>query len=192
MALFHLGTSKEIANVDTEQSQEAATMRVFWDLAREKILGEFPWPFATEILALGLIEEDPNDEWTYSYTYPSDALTIRKFQSGIRKDSRSSVIPYRVASDEDTKIIYVDLEEAVCEYTRNVTSTALFPAEFCLALSYLLASFSAYKLTKTGSSQLSKDMLLLYKISLAEAKSKALNEEQSDIEPEAEMIRGRE
>lgn len=194
MALFHLGTSKEIANVDSssETSEEARTMRVFWDTAKEKILGEFPWTFATKVSALGQVEEDPTDEWGYSYTYPSDAVAIRKIQSGLRMDHRQSVIPYQIAQDNNVKLIYTDLEEAIAEYTCNLTETSLFTAEFCIALSYLLAHYAAAKLSKGDPMKMKNDMLILYKIALAEAKSKSLNEEQRDPYPEAEMIRGRE
>lgn len=194
MALYHLGTSKEIANVDSpsETSEEARTLRVFWDVSVKKILGDFPWPFATKVAALGLVEEDPTTEWGYSYTYPSDAVKIRKIQSGMRLDNRQSVIPYQIAENGESKLIYTDLEEAVAEYTRLPLTTSIFTAEFCIALSYLLAHFAAPKLSKGDPMKMKNDMLVLYKINLAEAKSNALNELQLDPYPEAEMIRGRE
>lgn len=194
MALYHLGTSKEIANVDSpsETSEEARTMRVFWDTAKEKILGEFPWPFATKVAALGQVEEDPTDEWGYSYSYPSDALAIRKIQSGLRMDNRQSVIPYQIAQDSGVKLIYTDLDEAIAEYTVNLTGTDLFTAEFCIALSYLLAHYAAPKLSKGDPKKMKNDMLVLYRLAVSEAKSKSLNEEQRDPYPDAEMIRGRE
>lgn len=194
MALFHLGTSKEIANADgpSETSEEARTLRVFWDVAVRKILGDFPWPFATKVAALGLVEENPTTEWGFSYTYPSDAVKIRKIQSGLRMDNRQSVIPYQIAENGESKLIYTSLDEAVAEYTLLPLTTSIFTAEFCIALSYLLAHFAAAKLAKGDPVKMKNDMMILYKLNLAEAKSMSLNEEQRDPYPEAEMIRGRE
>lgn len=194
MALFHLGMSKEIANVDStsETSEEARTMRVFWDVAKEEALSQYAWPFARKVAALGLVEEDPTDEWAYSYTYPSDCAVITKIQSGLRLDTRQSIIPFEVASDEDTKLIYTDLEDAVCEYTRNLSSTALFIPEFSIALSYLLASYAVPKLSKGDPMKAKAGLEQLFRMKISKAIAKCANEEVQDIPNDAEMIRGRE
>ncbi len=193
MALFHLGTSKEISNIDasSETSEEARTLRVFWDLAREKCLTGFAWPFAKKVQALSLIEEDPTDEWGYSYAYPSDAASINKIQSGLEIDTRSSVIPYDVANNGDTKLIYTNEVDAVAEYTLNLTSTAAYTSEFVEALSYLLASYSAMKLARSNQEKMKSQLYSLYKLSLDQAKSNSINETQSVFPVEADIISGR-
>src|SRR5665648_440114 len=88
MALGHLASGKEIANLETERSAEAIACRRFFDSARDAVLRDFSWPFATKIKALSLIEEDPNSEWAYSYRYPTDCLNFRRILSGTRTDTR--------------------------------------------------------------------------------------------------------
>lgn len=195
MALYHLGSSKEIANVDAtnERSEEARVMRVFWDIAKEKALSVHSWTFARRIIALSLIEEDPTDEWGFEYAYPSDAVTITKLQSGIRRDTRQSIIPFEVASnDDDQKVIHTDLEDAVCEYTKNITNYDLFTSEFTLALSYLLASLASVKLSKGDPMKAKDNFEKLFHVEVRRAISKGMNEQVNDVEPDAEIIRLRE
>lgn len=191
MALYHLGISKEISNFDTESSEEAKTMRIFYQTALDLTLKAIPWPFAKKIAALGLVESSPNDEWGYSYRYPSDCLLIHKILSGIRTDSNDTRTRYTIANDDSGKLIYTDLENAVVEYTKNCDNTSLFDSDFVLALSYLLASFAVPKLTRGDQFKIKKDIMVMHKMALDKAKANHLNEDQPDIEPDSEFIRVR-
>ena len=84
MALGHLAIGKMVANFTAEQSQEARIGRIYYDIALGQVLKDVPWPFATKIAALGLLEEEPNTEWGYSYRYPSDCAHFRRILSGSR------------------------------------------------------------------------------------------------------------
>jgi hypothetical protein len=192
MALYHLGVSKEMSNVDTESSEEAKTCRVFYDTAVESVLKSFPWPFATVVADLGLVEEDPTNDWAFSYNYPSDCLTFLRIQNELRTDSRQSRLPYKVATDGSAKLIYTDIEDAICEYTRNVTDTSFYTADFNLGLSYFLASLMVPKLTRGDQYKILKDVMALYNMYINKAKANALNEGQVDQEVESEFIRSRE
>src|SRR5438046_2758921 len=86
MAISLIGIAKEIANLDSENSAEAKACRRFFANVRDTVLGDFPWPFATKFATLSLVQTDPNDDWGFSYNYPSDALKIRRILSGIRND----------------------------------------------------------------------------------------------------------
>src|SRR3990167_2163908 len=126
MALGHLGVGKEIANLETEKSTEASLCRRFYANTRDEALRDFPWPFATKLAALGLIEEDPNDEWGFSYRYPSDCLRLRRLLSGLRNDTRQSRAPYKIGKDDQGRLLFADLEDAEAEYTARITDPALF------------------------------------------------------------------
>lgn len=192
MAISHLGIAKEIANVDTEKSAEASAMRRFYDIVLESVLRDFPWPFASKIAALGLLEEEPNDEWNFSYQYPTDCSKIRRILSGIRNDTPGSVVRYKVATTGDTRIIFTDEEDAEAEYTILATNPAIYPADFSLAVSLKLASVAAPRLTGGDPFKLGERAFRAYQIQIGMSQVNSINEQQDDAPIESEFIRGRE
>lgn len=192
MALSHLGVGKEIANLETERSQEAAACRRFYDVALEATLRDRAWPFATKIAALGLIEEDPNSEWGFSYRYPTDCLKIRRLLSGTRNDNRQSRMPYKLGQDSSGRLIWTDLEDAECEYTILADEPGLYPPDFTLALSFRLASYVAPRVTGGDPFKMGDRALQMYAAELGLASQSSFNEEQAEEEVQSEFIRGRE
>lgn len=190
LALSHLGNTKRIANLDTEQSQEASLFRVFYETTRDLVLNEYEWPFATKMAALALIEEEPNDEWTYSYRYPSDCLKFMRILSGNRADTNSSRVPYKISHDASGKIVYSDYEEAECEYIASITDTSYFSPDFIMALSFRLAAYAAPSLTGGDPFKLGERAMKMYQLELSKAAANAFNEEQPDI-VESELIKAR-
>jgi len=191
LALSHIGIAKPIANLDTEQSQEATACRTFYEVARDRVLRDIKWPFATKIAALALVEEDPNDEWAYSYRYPSDCLDVRKIQSGVRNETNAQRIPYKIASDDQGLLIFCDREDAILEYTFRAENVNLYPPDFMMGFSYRLASYIAPRLTNGDPFKLMNDVMALYKTEISNAAANAQNEEQPDIAPDSEFIQAR-
>ena len=192
MAISHLGEGKEIANIDTEQSEEASACRRFYDTARDATLRDFPWTFATKIVSLSLIEEDPTEEWEYSYRYPSDCVRAKRILSGVRNDTRQSRSPYRILKDDAARIIYSDEENAKLEYTERVEDPSFYPADFEIAFSFRLAAYIAPRLTKGDPFKLRNEALNMYNFEISRAKATLLNEEQPDEEVDSELVRMRE
>jgi|DEB0MinimDraft_10_1074344.scaffolds.fasta_scaffold02080_5 hypothetical protein len=188
LAISHLGIGKEIANLDTEQTEEASACRRYFESAKKATLSDLDWTFATKFAVLNLIESEPNDEWNFSYRYPSDCINMRRILSGQRQDTQKTRVPYRISADSAGRIIYTDKENAEIEYTKNVTDPGLFSAEFALALSFRLASYIAPRLTGGDPFKMKQEMLAQYEIELGRAKKKNMNEETADILPESEMI----
>lgn len=192
MATAHLGTTKRIANVDTEQSQEAKLCRTFYDTARDATLRDFDWPFATKFKNLGLVQElDPNQEWSYSYEYPSDCLKARRVLSGTRNDTRQSRIPYKIFQQDQTQLVYCDVEDAALEYTVVTTDPLFYPADFILALSYRLSVLISPALTKGDPFKMKQDLENLYQKEISRAQASSLNEEQPEEEVLSEFERSR-
>lgn len=192
LALSHLGVGKEIAALETERSQEASACRRFFDLARDEALRDFAWPFATKIIALGLVEEEPNDEWNYAYRYPTDCLNLRRILSGTRNDTRQTRVPHRIARDDSGRLIYTDTENAEAEYTILVDDPEQYPPDFTMALSLLIASYIAPRVTGGDPFKMGDRALRLYALSIEKARANSINEEQTEEHPESEFIRGRE
>ena len=192
LALSHLAIGKQVANIDSEKSTEARACRMFFDIARDAVLRDFAWPFATRLFSLGLVETNPNDEWGFSYRMPSDCVQVRRILSGIRNDTRASRVPYIIGSDNTALLIYTDAESATAEYTLRETRVNLYPPDFCIALSLRLAAYIAPQLTGGDPFRLGERSMKMYVVELSKAQASAFNEEQSDQAPEAESIQARE
>lgn len=192
LALSHLGVGKPIDNLETEKSQEAAVCRRFYQTARQAVLRDMRWPFAKRIEALGLVEEDPNEEWDYSYRYPVNCLLARRILSGTRNDTQDTQIPFVIASDDSGELIYTDEYQAELEYTFNVTNEALFPPDFVLAFSFRLAAYIAPTITAGDPFKMGARALQMYGLEIYKASSNAFNEQKLDRIVESEFVRARE
>lgn len=191
LSLGHLGVSQTISDVTMERSSAALVCRRFWDMAFKEALRDFNWSFANKIAALGLIEEDPNEEWAFSYQYPPDCMSALKIQSGIRNDSRDTRIPYKISTGDSGLVIYTDKEDAILEYTKEITNYGILPEDFKAALSLLLASYIAPTVTGGDPFQLGTRSYKLYLLSIAKAQVNSFNEQQEEELPDSEFIRSR-
>lgn len=195
MAISHLGSGKEIDDLDTERGQEAAACRRFFDLAYEQVLRDFAWPFATEYASLALVEEfAPNvgNEWRFSYRYPADAVVIRKIYSGNRRDVMSTLVPFHLTADDDGKLLLTDMPLAKIEYTKLVDDTSVFPADFVMAFSYYLATLIAPRLTAGDPFKRGAACMQAYFQWLSQARANAVNEVQQGEDYDSEFTRARE
>lgn len=189
LALSHLGIGKEIANLDSENSAEANACRRFYEEARDKTLRDFNWPFATKIASLVLVETTPNNEWAYSYRYPTDCLKIRKIQSGIPYDNRQSRVPYRIAQDDTGLVVFTNLDNAVIEYTKREEVVSLYPSDFVMAFSYMIAFYVAPRLTGGDPFKMGDRAMQMYDLEMSKARANAFNEEQVPVDVESEFVR---
>lgn len=193
LALSHLGIGKEIEDLETDTSQEAEACRLFFTVAQDVTLRGFPWPFATKIEALDLVEEltADTDEWGYSYRYPSDCLKLRRVISGMRNDSPQSKVPYDVGRDDTGQLVFCDETDAMMEYTYRETDPSKYPIDFIMALSYFLAHLIAPRLTKGDPFKLAQQNLQMHLLTLQKAQADGYNERQPDLEVDSSFIRGR-
>lgn len=193
LALSHLGIGKEIEDLETDTSQEAEACRLFFTVAQDVTLRGFPWPFATKIEALDLVEEltADTDEWGYSYRYPSDCLKLRRVISGMRNDSPQSKVPYDVGRDDTGQLVFCDETDAIMEYTYRETDPSKYPIDFIMALSYFLAHLIAPRLTKGDPFKLAQQNLQMHLLTLQKAQADGYNERQPDLEVDSSFIRGR-
>lgn len=192
LALTHLGVGKDIANLETENSAEARACRRVYDTLRDEALRAFHWPFATKLANLALVEEDPNDEWDFAYAYPTDCLDFRRILSGIRNNTRQTLVPYRVANTGSQIVIFTDTENAIGEYTFRELTVERYPSDFTMALSALIAFHIAPQITAGDPFKMGPRALDLYEATVTMAKANALNESQDEETPESEFVRTRE
>jgi hypothetical protein len=189
MALAHLGSGHSFTNLETDNSEESESLKIFYENTRDQALRDFAWPFAVRLGTLSLVEEDPNDEWGYSYRYPVNALRLLRIPGGIRNESLDNRIPYRIAGDDSGRLIFTDREDAEIEYIAQVKNPLHFTPDFVSALSYLLAAKVATKLTAGDAFKLGQKAMELYVYEIAKAKAMAVNEEAQEPQPDSEFIR---
>jgi hypothetical protein len=191
MALGHVGVGREIADLDTENSAEAKACRRFFENTAKVAQRDFEWAFNKKVVTLGLVEEDPTDEWGYSYREPSDCLFIRRLINGARSLSADTRVPFEKAVDTSGGLIYTDMEDAVAEYTFYQDNLALWPDDFALAHSLLLAARIAKLVTGGDPFKLGDRAMAEYLSTSGRAKRATLNEKQPDPDLDPEWIRGR-
>jgi hypothetical protein len=191
LALSHVANSSEIQDLDAESSKEAQACRRFFDVTRDEVLRDFPWPFATAMGNLALVQSRPNVEWGYSYRMPSGVLTFRRILSGVRNDSRQSRIKYRLAQDDTGDLIYTDQQTAQGEWTKRITDTERFRPDFVMALSFLLAHRIGPRVAGGDQFKLADRALQNYYLQIGKAQANAANEEQTDDAPDSEFERAR-
>jgi hypothetical protein len=191
LALSHLNIGKEIANLETEKSEEAGACRRFYDTARDETLRDFAWPFATKFVTLAPVADNPTTEWGKSYRYPSDCVFFRRILSGLRNDTRQSRVPYKVTQDAAGLLIFTDLADAVAEFTIRETDPSKYPSDFTMAFSMRLAALIAPRLTGGDPFKVGERAMRLYQIEIERARATAFNEQQNEEPPESEFIRAR-
>jgi hypothetical protein len=192
LAISHLGQGKEIANIDTEKSSEAATMRRYQPVVIEMFLKNFPYSFCNVTETLNLVESDPNDEWGYSYRFPTDCLKPIRILSGLRNDTRQSRVPYKIGKDDQGELIYTDTESAQLEYIQFVDDPSKYPIDVFLAMSYLLAGMAAPRICGEDPFKMGDKAMKMYQYFKGQADAADVNDQQQEEPPEAEAIRARE
>ena len=190
LALSNLGISKEIAS-STEDSAEAETCNRFFVDVRDELLRDFPWTFATKFVALGLVEEDPNDEWGFSYRYPSDCIKVRRILSGIRNDTPATKTKMKIIADDDGLLILTDYEDAEIEYTFRAEDPMRYPSDFKKAFALKLAIEIAPRLIAGDPYSIGPKLTQKFLYEIQKAQASSISEEVLDEFPDAEMITAR-
>ena len=192
MALTHVSAKNQIANIETDNTTEAKTCRVFYEDALRFVLADLDWGFATARKALSVLSETAPDDWDYVYSYPNDCVKAREIFTGNRRTGTEDVaFEVGLNSTATLKAIYTDQYQAVLRYTANITDPNLFPPGFVMMLSYYLAYLIALPLTKKKIFK--DDAEKGYKE--AKAMAAAIDASEDDLfedTPESEFIRTRE
>lgn len=191
MAIAHLGIGKLIVDVDTDRSAESRACLRFYDVAARATMRDADWPFTTKFVDLNLVEEDPTDEWGYSYTVPPDCVKARRIPSGVRNAGADEKVAFRIAYGDSGQVIYTDQPDATLEYTAVADEEARWSADFSLAVSFRLASLIAPHVTGGDNFALSNRAMQMYLLEVGKAVSNAFNEERRELAPASELERSR-
>lgn len=135
-----LGVSMPLENANSTDNR-AILLNNYYELARDYVLKDFDWNFASTFKELALCENPISQyQYKYCYNYPNDCICARDiFQKNtfvLNKYSISSL-------STGQKVILCDVENAVLRYTRRVEKEIYFSCEFAMALAYYLASLTS-------------------------------------------------
>lgn len=143
MALGHFGQAQITqTQLDNSSKPGAVQANLFWDQCVDEILGEFNWPFATVTETLSAIDTD-GGEWDYVYTYPTAAVSslFAVYDLGTDDDKKyEQEFQVRYIPSLSNRFVHSDLQNAIAEFTYQVTDPLLWSPKFKTAMSYLLAA----------------------------------------------------
>jgi hypothetical protein len=198
IAMLHLGQTTLIQDLDSDTTTEAKVMRQFYEPTLKEALRAFNWGFAKRYVTLGLVTQDtdddhPNDEWLFSYRYPSNCLLARRIISGLGpyKDLQSNEIPFEISADDTGQLIFTDQDDAQLEYTQYIQNPTLWSPDFLMAFTKLLASRSARGVTAGDPGGLTASLYKEYLIEISAAKARSVNEQKRGPGPETDSIQAR-
>ena len=150
MALAHIGySSSQIDDLD-EDSPEAVEIKFWFPRKLGELLEMWPWEVAQKWETLTLVEENPNEDYLFSYRYPPDcvfagALYVANTVGTIISEGE---LPYVTAEDAQGKLILTNQAQAGLKYTGRRNSTAYWSEAFCSALAWFIAADIALPLSK--------------------------------------------
>lgn len=169
MALSHIGARAQVASIDPpDGTAEAGYCARFYPIARREMLESHAWSFAKTRAVLASVDL-PDTSWLYAYALPSDCLNIVRVMRNPATSTNTltgalpSFVPAadtavsnvglfaeRIRRDYEVEsgVLLCNEPDALIVYIRDVTDTAKFPAQFNVALSYLLASYIAGPIIK--------------------------------------------
>ncbi len=165
MAILHVGGSK-ISSIN-DNSVEATICEVHYEIARDKVLGDKDWTFATSRAEIAQNAVDPVFGYQGSFTLPSDCIrVIEAWDSADDMQFRDRNNPLEWEREENN--ISADAQGSLfIRYIKRIETTSRFSAGFVDALHHYLAYLLAVPLAQNKGLQ--TDMMNLYLRSLKDA-----------------------
>lgn len=189
MATSHLAISTNIGSLDTSLGPNAEACRRFFDVAMETFQRDFPYAMVTKRETLGLVKENPSEEYQYEYTYPSTCQYIVQIVTNQSTDHRQSEIPFKIMRGESGRVIWTNEKDAELEFQFIENDFSRFPLDFALGFSFLLAGLIAPRVTGGDPFGLGAKAEAKFEKFESKARANSLNEQQEDLPPDSEFIR---
>ena len=159
------GVSTPLENPNSSDNK-AILLNNYYELAKEYVLKDFDWNFASTYRVLTLTQNQISEsKFKYCYDYPNNCICARGiFEQNTNKEYSFSIS----CNNKGEKVILTDCKNAVLRFTQKIEKEIYFSCEFSMALSYYLASLTAGVIT--GSSQKGEIAYQKYKEILRKAK----------------------
>lgn len=107
----------------------------FWEMARDAVLEDFPWHFATRRIQLALSDyTPPGEEYEYAFALPSDCLKVQNLND--------EDIAYTIETDDEGNMLLLTNEDEIyLRYTWRNEMPGRWSLNFCEALAAKLAIY---------------------------------------------------
>jgi hypothetical protein len=151
LALFAIGHTKTVADVDTEKSEEAFACKRLFPQALDEVLEAGAWPprrtRPAQITATTLDLGEVPAGWTYAYALPADCVPngLQRIYPGTRNPRSDQETPHAIEWDAATGqfIVLTDDDAPEFLYTPRVETTAKYAASFARAVAERWGSTSS-------------------------------------------------
>lgn len=172
LALSALYLQKKIADSETDQSNEAKTLRTHWIGAYHGALAEMDLDHTATTAALTLIVENPNSLWKYAYTYPSDCVYIRRIVNDLTTDDNETKVDRKVGTRLGVKVIFANQYDAELEYISSSVLPQSLSVEAAMYVAYKLALLAMPLIVGKDSKEVAGMLLQLKAQAFADAVAK--------------------
>ena len=169
LALGALLLKKRISDTETDISTENQTLNVHWETALYSVLEDLDLDGTSSQKTLELRVTEPNDMWNFAYKYPVDCALLRRIQTSVLKDNRTTQVPRRVGIHDNEKVIFCDQEDVIIEYIPKDVPLNSLSANVGLAIAYKLALLSAPLIAGKGADKLRAQIEKYYLVAKGEA-----------------------
>ena len=176
LALGALLLTKQVSDVDADQTTEIRTLRAHWKTALRKTLQDLDLDATSTRIAGSLVKDCPTPDWKFAYQYPTNCALFRRLlhmhpgsRHHLHKDVRSTQIPRQIANYQNQRVIFTNQFDAWIEYIPEDISLNLLNASAALALAYKLAQLSAPLIAGKGAGPLRKELQASYMLEKAQA-----------------------
>lgn len=169
LALGALLLTRRINDIDADNSTEVRVLNTHWETALNSTLEDLDLDGTSSTKTLELITDVPTVHWLYTYKYPTDCAFLRRIQSYVLKDRRSTQIPKRVAVAGGQKVIYTNEPQAVIEYISTDVPLAALSSNAGLAVAYKLAMLASALITGKSATKVKEDINKSYTLVKMEA-----------------------
>jgi hypothetical protein len=194
MTLSALLLVKEVSEVETDTSNEVRVLNIFWQTAFASTLEDLDLDRLSTPIRLELIEEiKDNPHWNYVYKYPTNCAFLRRLESCVLIDNRSTHISKRVGQYKGHTAIFTNEYDAIAECIPFDIALAALNSMGALALSYKLAMLAAPLLVGKGARTLKDSLKVDYMMAKEAAQDidKAENFNYESDESRSEFVRAR-
>ena len=163
MAILHVGGNK-ISSIN-DNSVEAIACEVHYETARDKVLGDKDWTFATSRAEIAQNAVDPVFGYQGSFTLPSDCIrVIEVFEDASAYKNGNNPLDWE---REENNISADTTGSVFIRYIKRIEVTSRFSAGFVDTLAHYLAYKLAIPIAQNKGLQ--TDMMNLYLRSLKDA-----------------------